>query len=103
MAVLVCACTGCHTLRNQLSALKGSSTTATDPTSNPPKASKVLGVYKPSKGILDQTFRFRHDPSELNPGRGAYTPKFDWDQHHGQLGGAFGENSSRHQGGPSGP
>jgi hypothetical protein len=95
---IACSAGGCHNLRSQLSALTGSSATASTSTDASGAKPKIFDVYKGPKPVLDQNSRPRHQPSELDPGRGVSAPTFDWTAHGGQLGGAFGSGSSpRHQ------
>jgi hypothetical protein len=99
LATLISASGGCHSLKNQLKALSGSDSTAT-PSTTPGKSGgggpaampRAYGSRGPT-GILNQTFRVRHDPSERDAGRGPSVPRFDWKGHGGRLGGAFGDRS----------
>ncbi|MGH7515285.1 MAG: hypothetical protein ACREOQ_20465 [Gemmatimonadales bacterium] len=98
IVAITCSAGGCHNLRSQLSALTGSSTTPSASTDASSAKPKIFDVYKKPRAVLDQSSRQRHQPSELDPGRGVSAPIFDWTAHGGQLGGAFGSGSSpRHQ------
>ena len=98
IVAIACSAGGCHNLRSQISALTGSATTASAPTDASDAKPKIFQVYKTPKGMLDQSTRLRHQPSDLGAGRGVSAPVFDWTAHGGQLGGAFGSGSSpRHQ------
>ncbi|HET9725722.1 MAG TPA: hypothetical protein VFP28_02330 [Gemmatimonadales bacterium] len=102
IAVLIAAAGGCRTVKNQIKALTGGDTTGTatasgNNTVNGPHP-KSWGVIEGSPPVLDQTFRVRHDPSELNPGRRLHMPTLDWQQHGDRSGGAFSDGSgTRHQ------
>jgi hypothetical protein len=98
IVAIACSAGACHKLRSQLSALTGSSTTPSAPTDASSAKPKIFQVYRTPKAVLDERSRWRHQPSELDPGRGVSAPVFDWSAHGGQLGGAFGSGSSpRHQ------
>lgn len=91
---------GCHNLRSQLSALTGSTATTTPSATDGggTAKSKILQYYKRQPGILDHLTTMRREPANPDQGRGTLAPRFDWSQHGGALGGAFGESPApRHQ------
>lgn len=92
---------GCHTLRTQLNALKGSDSTSAAVASAPSEGGTarpmIFGVYKRQKGILDFSSPPRRNPPASAQGGGVSLPRFDWTGHGGQLGGAFSDASARHQ------
>jgi hypothetical protein len=102
IVVLIGATGGCRTVKNQIKALTGGDTTgaATASANNGANGPHFQsgGYIKGPTPVLDQTFRVRHDPSELNRARGLHTPTFNWQQHGYRGGGAFSEGSgTRHQ------
>ena len=102
IAILISASGGCRTVRNQLKSLSGSdssgaATASANNTVNGPRP-KSWGFIKGPTPVLDQTYHVRHDPSELNPGRGPGVPRFNWSDHSGRVGGAFSDGSgTRHE------
>jgi len=103
IAAVACGAGGCHTLRTQLNALKGSESTSAALTASTPSDGgsakpRIFDVYKRQRGILDFTSPPRHTPQASVQGGGVTLPRFDWTAHGGQLGGAFSDGASaRHQ------
>jgi hypothetical protein len=100
IAVLMAAAGGCRTVKNQIKALTGRDTTATTASADNPGNGPHFqsgGYIKGPTPVLDQTFRVRHDPSEVSRTRGLRVPTFDWQRHGDRTGGAFsGGSGTRH-------
>ena len=97
IAALICACGGCHTLKNQIKALAGRDTTgagAPGSTSNIPHATG--GYIKGPPAVLDQTYRVHS--AELKPTHTLRVPQFNWEHGGTRSGGAFSDGSgTRHE------
>ena len=86
---VVCLCTGCHTLKAQLAALKGQPADTTSSSGKGPPQPKVLQFWGGATPLLQRSYRQVHDQSASGGPLRLSTPHFEWTDHSGAGGATF--------------
>ena len=81
---VLCMCTGCHTPKAQLAALKGQPTDTTSSSGKGTPQPKVLQFWGgPSTPILERNYRPAHEQAVSGGPLRLSTPHFEWTDHGG--------------------